>query len=350
LPWLDYTGQTTEELIASKDTHSIESLLCAFASGIGGKHGPQGDGRITSEEELVLAVMALDREVNNGGYDQFFVNPSRKFAPIIVDCLRRIDCFATVAITERAIATLRLPEVTVEAIAATIYTEDADRDEMLDACNQEFYRLTEITPRLFEFVEAHQDRIQLVKVSVPPRPARRKLDNASKLYISLGCSKNTDHSLDGARRLARELALQDSIPANDAEIEGAAVLYTLRCSLAAGDLDACETLAPRAFELMREGTAHVVVHHRWVEQLIDGSKHESADAATFAYLEYLRSCDQSTLGTQNNILYWAALLQEHRTVLSRSVEFFVANFPDEDLDQRLPAQRFTAKERKPKQE
>ncbi|PYV26956.1 MAG: hypothetical protein DMG27_05210, partial [Acidobacteria bacterium] len=108
LPRLDYTGQTTSELIACKNSHSIDSLLCAFEWGIQAKAkaGPAGEGSLTGEERLVLAVMALNREVNNGGYDQFFVNSSRRFVPIIVDSLRRIGCAATAAITERAIAAL----------------------------------------------------------------------------------------------------------------------------------------------------------------------------------------------------------------------------------------------------
>jgi hypothetical protein len=345
LPWLDYTGQTTEELIACKADHRIDSLLCAFEAGIQAK---RGDGAITSEEELVLAVMALEREVNNGGHHQFFVNSSRQVAPIIVDCLRRIECFATAAITERAIEALRLPELTVEAIAATIYTENAERDKLLEACDQEYYRLSEITPKLFGFVEAQQSRIQLAKASLPPprRPAKRS--NTSKLYVHLRCAKSTDHSLDAVRQLARELAVRDSIPATEGEIEGAAVLYAFRCAVDAGDLAACELLAPRAFELMREDTLHCVHHRDWAEKLIGASKHEAADAATLVYLEYLQGCDQSALGTQNRILFWAALLQNHRAALPRAVEFFVANFPDEDLDQRLPAQRFTAKERTPR--
>ena len=55
------------------------------------------------EEIIVLAVEALEREVNNGGYSQFFVNSSREFTPIIVHALLRIDCIKTVEITKDAI-------------------------------------------------------------------------------------------------------------------------------------------------------------------------------------------------------------------------------------------------------
>ena len=106
LPWLEYSGQTTAELLAFKESHRIDSILCAFEWGIQAKAKVLGEKSTTREEELVLACRALDREVNNGGYHQFFVNSSHRFAPIIVGCLRRIDAQATATITERAIAVL----------------------------------------------------------------------------------------------------------------------------------------------------------------------------------------------------------------------------------------------------
>jgi hypothetical protein len=68
LPGLDYTGQTTPELLACKDSHRIDSLLCAFEDGIQAKLNPPHDACLNDEENLVLAVMALEREVKNGGY------------------------------------------------------------------------------------------------------------------------------------------------------------------------------------------------------------------------------------------------------------------------------------------
>ncbi len=345
LPWLDYTGQTTSELIACQDSHLIDSLLCAFEEGIQAKLAAPGHSAITNEEELVLAVMALNREVNNGGHHQFFLNSSSRFAPVILDYLRRIDCVATAAITERAIEALGLPKPSVEAIGAAIRTENAVRDEVLDACDNEFYQLNEITPKLFRFVEAHQDQIQLIKASLPPRPPVKQLGNASKVYIRLLLAKKNTPGLEAARQLARELAAKDSIPATDAELESAAVQHAFNCSLRAGDFAACETLAPRAFELMRGDPLHSVLQRKYAEQLIGASRRELADATALAYLQYLKGCDQSTLSTQNRVLYWAALLQAQRAALPTSVEFFVATFPHVNLEQPLPKQRFVAEDR-----
>jgi hypothetical protein len=320
-PWLDYTGQTTAELLACKTTHRIDSLLCAFESGIQRKP----EGGITEEENLVLAIEALQREVNNGGYHQFFANSSGRFAPVIVDCLRRIGCETTAAITERAVA-----------IGVTV----AGSVELLDACDREFYKLTEIEPALFRFIEENQDRIQLVKADVPPPRQLPVLAIASTLRIHLSLAKLADRSMDGIRGAARDIAAKTSMSATDADIEAASVLAAFSFAVDAGTLAEAELLAPRAFDLMRDDTMHCVIHRKWAQKLIEATKPELADAATLFYLEYLATCDQSTLSTQNRILFWAQLLQQHRAILPKSVAFCTASFPEEDLNQKLPRQRF----------
>jgi hypothetical protein len=306
LPWLDYTGQSTAELLACKETHHIDSLLHAFETGIQAK----GEN-VTEEEILVLAVMALNREVNNGGYSQFFVNSSRRYAPIIADCLRRIGCTATL-------------EITARALAAT----GGERDSILQECDQEYYKLCEITPNLFCFVEQHQDRIQLAKAILAPPPKRAELSTASKLYLKLAFSKQTTLAMEAARRLARDIAQQSGMSVGDADIEGAATLFMFACAVKTADLDAAERAAPAAFELMRDDTSHCVIHRKWVEQAIEAARWGTADSATLAYLKYLQGCDQSELGTKNRILYWSVLLQKAPGMLPQSEEYFAQTFPD----------------------
>ena len=241
---------------------------------------------------------------------------------------------------------LGLDTLSADADSAAIHTEEPGRDEVLDGCDNEFYKINEIEPKLFGFVEAHQDQIRLVKASLPSRrkPAS-KFRNTSKLFAHLMCSKQAYLGLDGVRQLARELIRQNSITVTDAELEGAAVLHSFACSLRAGDLAACEQLAPRALQLMRGYTMHSVLHRKWVLQLIGGSREELADASALAYLEYLKGSDQSTLSTQNDIKFWAAPLHEHSAALPQSVKFFTANFPDVSLDEPQPSRIFITRKR-----
>lgn len=340
LPVLDYTGQTTPELLECKESHRIDSLLCAFEEGIQAKVRLPRHRRLTEDENLVLAVMALDREVNNGGYHQFFLNSSVRFVPVIVDCLHRIGCAATEALTRRAIAALELPELTADAASAKIRTRNRKRDRIIDDCDREFYRLDEITPRLFAYIEAHQDRIQLVRATVPPRERIPQLGNAAKLFLHLRLAKQPGLTLDGARQLAREYAKQQSLAATEAEVEGAAVLFAFFSAIRARDLAAAAPLAQPAFELMHEDTTHSILRRAWVVQLIDAAKLDLADASTRAYLEYLNGCDQSACGTYNRILFWAEVLKKHAAVLPISTGFFATHFPAIDLFKPLPPPRY----------
>ena len=114
-PWLDYNGETTAELLACKKTHRIDSILCALEWGI---QGTEEKRKLTAEERVVLSIMALDREVMNGGFDQFFRNSSRKHAPIIVKSLETVGSLRTAALAAKAIGALKLDRVTRKAVDA----------------------------------------------------------------------------------------------------------------------------------------------------------------------------------------------------------------------------------------
>src|SRR5437879_4032538 len=104
LQWLDgYSGETIDELIALEGKYRTDSLVLAFEQAMDQKAARVGQDKLTLEERVILAIEALEREVNNGGYDQFFVNLSREYAPIIVDALRRIGCPRTAEITQKAL-------------------------------------------------------------------------------------------------------------------------------------------------------------------------------------------------------------------------------------------------------
>src|SRR5215470_8182521 len=96
LPFLSsYSGQSPEELLSLESAYRIDSLVLAFEEAVGQKARRQGPQSLSNQELIVLAVEALEREVNNGGYEQFFINSSKEFAPIMVEALGRIGCGET---------------------------------------------------------------------------------------------------------------------------------------------------------------------------------------------------------------------------------------------------------------
>ena len=97
--YIAYSGETPEELFSYPAEGQTDELVQAFREGIQQKRERKGDKTLTDEERVVLAVTALEQEVKNGGYDQFFRNESRRFAPVIVQFLKRIGCHQEAKIT-----------------------------------------------------------------------------------------------------------------------------------------------------------------------------------------------------------------------------------------------------------
>jgi hypothetical protein len=116
---------------------------------------------MTGIELTLLSVLALEREVGNGGYDQFFRNSSRRFAPAIVGGLVRIGCTEIADITQRALDSLDLPELSVAAIETAMKAESSARDRTLERCNIAFYERGELSRQLFAYVKEHQGGIRI---------------------------------------------------------------------------------------------------------------------------------------------------------------------------------------------
>ena len=162
LTWLaGYSGQTVDQLLALEGTHRIDSLVSAFEQALEQKAAREGTQSLTDEERVVLAVEALEREVNNDGYVGFFENSSREFTLLIAHALRRIGCPRTADITEKAVQALGLPQLTTEAVEEAMYSDDAERDELLAQCDAQYYQSPEnIEEQLFAFIKANRGRIR----------------------------------------------------------------------------------------------------------------------------------------------------------------------------------------------
>lgn len=153
-----YGGQTTEELLALEDKYRIDSLVLAFEEAIGRKTGP-----ITDEERYVLAVEALERQVNNGGYSQFFFNSSNEYAGVAEEALRAIGCPKTAEITHDAISALALKgELTPERMVEVVHPDNEAVLEALSPCDDRYFSNDEaIADRLFEWIRQNRAAIRV---------------------------------------------------------------------------------------------------------------------------------------------------------------------------------------------
>jgi hypothetical protein len=158
-----YNGQSIQELIAMKHTHRIDSLVLAAEQALYDK--PRSE--LSEPERVVLAVEAMEREVNNGGYHQFFTNSSHVHTDFIVRALELINCPKVAAITGDAIARLQLPEQyqaeNVESVAMELSDEEREK---LGECDSRYYENDEnIAENLFAYIEQHQHEIRIPHVT-----------------------------------------------------------------------------------------------------------------------------------------------------------------------------------------
>jgi hypothetical protein len=164
LPWHDYSAEeTADDLFSLVGTHRTDSLVVAFETALGKKAATLGLDALTQPERDVLAIEALEREVNNGGYSQFFVNSSNEFAAQIVDALRRIGCPRIAAVTERALSALPTgTPLKPDALVAAMETEDPSRDAELEECDSAYYAAREdVATALLHYLQRHRESVRL---------------------------------------------------------------------------------------------------------------------------------------------------------------------------------------------
>jgi len=164
LKWLEeYSGQTTDELIALESEYRADSLVLAFEQALDQKSERIGKDNLSQEELVVLANEALEREVNNGGYDQFFFNSSNEYASIIVEALNHIGCPEAASLTQRAINSLGIAgAVTVDAIDHAMEEENEAREEILNECDDRYYETAgDLAGLLLNFIKQHRNKIIL---------------------------------------------------------------------------------------------------------------------------------------------------------------------------------------------
>lgn len=151
--WLEqYDGQTTDELLALAGSYDRTSLVEAFNMGLDQKAHRTKTPR-TDTELVVPAVIEFEQEVKNGGYAQFLLNSSGRYAPVIVAALEKLRCPKATTITKAALGALppNWKDQSIKQLGRALNKFDA-----------QFYQIDEdLTDALFEFISENRSDIQL---------------------------------------------------------------------------------------------------------------------------------------------------------------------------------------------
>jgi hypothetical protein len=159
----NYDGQTVDELIQLQQSHRIDSLVLTFESALEARRDA---GEKLNETELtILAVEAFEREVNNGGFSQFFYNSSAEYAPIIVASLNNIGCLKLADLAQKAIDTLAIDSLDQDTIENRMDPDDKALEEALGELDEIYFngdKDNEVPGyALFEYIKAHRENIKL---------------------------------------------------------------------------------------------------------------------------------------------------------------------------------------------
>ena len=111
-------------------------------------------------QKVFSAIWAVESEVNNGGFTQYFLNSSAESVSFVVDALETIGAPETASICRRAIATAfptGLP-TTVEAVRSIAAEFSDEILEKLEPLDQEVFGYpNELTDLLFAYVSQHPE-------------------------------------------------------------------------------------------------------------------------------------------------------------------------------------------------
>jgi hypothetical protein len=162
--WLPgYSGQTTDALIALADRYRADSIVLAFELALVMKAGRIGRAKLSEPERVILAVEAIEREVNSDGFDGLLRHGSNEHAAEFEPALTAIGRSDVAELARDALATLRLTgRPTAEAITRAMDREDDIRDVSLSALDARYYALAgDLAPSLLSFIRTNRDEIVL---------------------------------------------------------------------------------------------------------------------------------------------------------------------------------------------
>jgi hypothetical protein len=136
------------------------SILISLSESKRTKFGKEDFALQSVPQKVFSAIWAVESEVNNGGFSQYFCNSSAESAQFVVEALETINAPKTADICRRAIAAAfpdglpRTPE-TIQSIAAGFSDEVLQQLEPLD---QDFFAYPHsLTDLLFAFVSEHPE-------------------------------------------------------------------------------------------------------------------------------------------------------------------------------------------------
>jgi hypothetical protein len=135
-------------------------ILIALSESINTKFGKEDFDTQSVPQKVFSSIWALESEVYNGGFAQYFQNFSSETAAFVAEALEKITASNTADICRRAITTAfpdGLPS-DPEAISSAASDFSIEIQNELDRLDNEFFKQpNDLTELLFAFVAQHAE-------------------------------------------------------------------------------------------------------------------------------------------------------------------------------------------------
>ncbi|MDH4472931.1 MAG: DMP19 family protein [Fluviicola sp.] len=128
-----------ETLLSSDDTNGSIIELDNFIGELC-SYGDEMD-TLTEPQKLFYYIQCLEREVNNGGFNQYFINSSGEYAHQTIESLKRIGANTTADILQKAIDQFPEKKVPQDRDERNELVEqiEATANEVWNELDQQFY-------------------------------------------------------------------------------------------------------------------------------------------------------------------------------------------------------------------
>lgn len=115
--------------------------------------------RLNASQKTVIFVGNLEREINNGGFHQFFFNSSGHFTHETVEALKAIKAFKTAGIVTKSISVWSNQAVPKDRLKRQDILEQIEEraEPIWNECDQEFYKYEDdILALLLDYVKSNK--------------------------------------------------------------------------------------------------------------------------------------------------------------------------------------------------
>ncbi len=156
-------GKTVKDVVGQRGNADDWELVSNIGFILFEKDQKQGFNSFSTPERYFFIIEGMMREVNNGGFNQFFFNSTGQRADVLVPALEAINSVEAKKIAQQAVDILGNPsslEDDARIRHLKIITEDFEKD-LWEECDKAFYDLPEpLDTLMLDYVEKNIDEFK----------------------------------------------------------------------------------------------------------------------------------------------------------------------------------------------